>query len=765
MSDNFPENNNNHNPLSKDTVSVVYRAQKFAHEYGHEFVTLEHLLFSLIEHEDVQSALNELKIDLEFVKEELSVYLATSDAIPVTHTHPRPTQLLDELITRAVATTLMSSRGKPKPIDLIVQMVQMPYEDNFANTVLLKAGLTVLALKKYLAHGNGKKSGMKIGPDGFESSPPAAIGSREEAESFIEQYAHNLNKRAGELKIDPLIGRHNEVDIIVQTLARRTKNNALMVGEPGVGKTAIAEGLALKIIRKEVPDVIAESTVYSLDVGLLVAGTRFRGDFEERMKQILKSLEYIPNSILFIDEIHTVMGAGAGSQGSLDVANLLKPALSKGTLRCIGSTTAEEFRKHFEKDRALLRRFKKVDVSEPSVEDAKLILFGLKSYYEEFHNVTFTDEALNAAVDLTHRYVTNAHLPDKAIDIIDQAGARQKVSDITIRKNEIGISEIEVEVAKVSHIPAKEIAEDETEKLTRLEENLQLKVIGQNKALLELTDAVFMARAGLREVNKPSGSYLFTGPTGVGKTETAKTLADTLGMPLLKYDMSEYMEKHSVSKLIGSPPGYVGYAEGNAGGGKLINDIDTHPYSVLLLDEIEKAHPDIFNILLQVMDDGKLTSATGKTVYFRNVILIMTSNVGAADLTKNVIGFGNSSDPSADEPAIKRMFTPEFRNRLDAIVKFDRLKPEHMITIVEKFLEQLQEMTSARNVTLNVSTSAKEWLAKNGYDKDNGARPLGRTIAENIKKPLSRLMLTGPLIKGGIAHIDVDNDKIKITCG
>ena len=765
MTDNFPENPNNHNPLSKDTIDVVYRAQNLAHGYGHEFVTLEHLLFSLTEHEDVQTPLNELKIDIDFVRSELITYFDTSGAIPITHTRPRPTQLLDELITRAVATTLMSSRGKPKPIDLLLQMAQMPYEDNFANTILLKAGLNLLALKKYLSHGNGNKIGIKIGPDGLESANSSAINSREEAELFIEQYAHNLNKRAGESKIDPLIGRHNEVDIIVQTLARRTKNNALMVGDPGVGKTAIAEGLALKIIRKEVPEVIAESIVYSLDVGLLVAGTRFRGDFEERMKQILKALEYVPNSILFIDEIHTVMGAGSGSQGSLDVANLLKPALSKGTLHCIGSTTAEEFRKHFEKDRALLRRFKKVDIGEPSLVDTKLILFGLKSYYEEFHGVKFTDEAVEAAADLTHRYVTNAHLPDKAIDIIDQAGARQRVADITTRKTEIGVAEIEFEVAKVSHIPAKEIAEDETEKLTRLEDNLKIKVIGQDKALLELTDAVFMARAGLREVNKPSGSYLFAGPTGVGKTETAKTLADTLGMPLIKYDMSEYMEKHSVSKLIGSPPGYVGYAEGNAGGGKLINDIDTNPYSVLLLDEIEKAHPDIFNILLQVMDDGKLTSATGKTVYFRNVILIMTSNAGAAELSKNVIGFGNTSDPNADDPAIKRMFSPEFRNRLDAIVKFDRLKPEHMITIVDKFLGQLQEMTVARNVTFEASIEAKEWLAKNGYDKDNGARPLGRTIAESIKKPLSRLMLTGPLVKGGVAHIGVENDKIKITCG
>ena len=753
----------NDSPFTKDTVDTVFRAQKIAQQYGHEFVTLEHLLSALTEQQDIIDVLTEIKVDTDLLKEEVSNFLETSGAIPITHTMPHPTPLLDELLTRAVAIALMSSRGKPKPIDLIVQMVQMQPEDNFAHTILLKAGLTPLAIKKHLSHGIGTSKGARVGADGFDSQPSANINSREEAEAFIEQYAHNLNKRATESKIDPLIGRSDEVELIVQTLARRTKNNALLVGEAGVGKTAIAEGLALKIVRQEVPEAIAESTVYSLDIGLLIAGTRFRGDFEERMKQVLKALEFIPHSILFIDEIHTVMGAGSGSQGSLDVANLLKPALAKGSLRCVGSTTLEEFRKHFEKDRALLRRFKRIDVSEPSPEDTKLILRGLKTYYEDFHNVKFSDEALDAAVDLTHRYVTNAHLPDKAIDIIDQAGARQRVSLPENRKIDIGVSEIEFEVAKVSRIPAKEISEDDAEKLSRLEDNLKSKVFGQDRALVALTDAVFISRAGLKETNKPAGSYLFTGPTGVGKTETAKTIAETLGMPLLRYDMSEYMEKHSVSKLIGSPPGYVGYSEGNSGGGKLINDIDSHPYAVLLLDEVEKAHPDIFNVFLQVMDNGTLTSATGKSVPFRNVILIMTSNVGAADLAKNQIGFGQAHDPTADEPALKRTFPPEFRNRLDAIVKFDRLKPENMVMIVDKFLAQLQEMTLARGVAIDVNAEAREWLARKGYDKDFGARPLARVIQEHIKKPLSRLMLVGPLTKGGIAYIGIKDDAISIS--
>jgi len=745
----------------ENTIETIYRAQTVAGSKGHEYVTMEHLLAALLERAEIIQTLSAINASASEVLEEVNVYLV-SDAIPVTFTQPRPTASLDEIVTKAVGYAAMSGRGKATPTDLFLHLLEMPHEDSFAVTLLLKMGVTPLAVKKQLSHGT--KRGDRREHAGAEGpTQQTQMSNREEAEAFLEQYAINLNKQAAESKIDPLIGRTDEIMAIIQIVARRTKNNVVLVGEPGVGKTALAEGLALKIVRKEVPEVIENSTVFSLDIGSLVAGTRFRGDFEERMKQVIKAVEMIPGAILFIDEIHTVMGAGSGSQGSLDVANLLKPALAKGTLRCMGSTTQEEYRKHFEKDGALKRRFKKVEIAEPSVEDAKLILRGLKTNYETFHGITYTDEALDAAVDLTNRYVTNSQLPDKAIDVIDNAGARQRILPADQRKTEIGLTEIEVEVAKVAHIPAREVGEDENEKLSRLETDLRLNVIGQDAALLALTDAVFVQRAGLRETNLPAGSYLFTGPTGVGKTEAARTLAKTLGIPLLKYDMSEYMEKHSVAKLIGAPPGYVGYGEGDSGGGKLTNEVDTHPHAVLLLDEIEKAHPDVFNVLLQVMDDGALTSASGKRVDFRNIILIMTSNAGAAELGKNKIGFGSQKSNDADEPVIKRMFSPEFRNRLDAIVKFDRLKPEHIRVIVDKFITQLSEMASHRNVTVELSDPAREWLAKNGFDEDMGARPLKRVINDNIKKPLSRLMVTGTLSKGGVAKVDVVDENIVVT--
>jgi ATP-dependent Clp protease ATP-binding subunit ClpA len=759
MSDEIPGPN-------EQTIATVYRAQSIAAEYGHEYVTLEHLLAALMEQEEIVKTLKQLNIDSDDVAAEVKDYLST-DAIPVTHTQPRPTGAFDELITRSVASTiLVMNHSKVKPVDMLLNLALMPEDDCFAVHLMMKMGITSLALKKLLSHGSPKadqrhQRQMEDGTGIPSSSAP--LTTREEAEAYIEQYATNLNKKALEATIDPLIGRTKEVAEIIQITARRTKNNSVLVGEPGVGKTAIAEGLALKIVRKEVPDVILPCVVYALDIGSLVAGTRFRGDFEERMKQVIKAAELIPDSILFIDEIHTVMGAGNSGGSSLDVANLLKPALAKGTLRCIGSTTLEEFRKHFEKDRALLRRFKKVDVNEPTNEDAKLILRGLRPYYEDFHKVKFSDAALDAAVDLTQRYVNGAFLPDKAIDVIDNAGARQRVAPDAEKLVEIGVTEIEVEVAKVAHIPAQAVAEDESHRLGRLEDDLRIGVIGQDNAIIELADAVFMSRAGLRETNKPSGSYLFTGPTGVGKTEAARTLAKTLGVPLIKYDMSEYMEKHSVSKLIGAPPGYVGYGEGNAGSGKLVNDIDSTPHCVLLLDEIEKAHPDVFNILLQVMDDGKLSSSVGKVVSFRNVILIMTSNAGAAELTKNLIGFGAKDNVDGDEPAIKKTFSPEFRNRLDAIVKFGRLKPENMLVIVNKFVHQLIEMTTERGVTIDIDDEARQWLATKGYDKDMGARPLQRVIADNIKKPLSRLMVTGPLAKGGLAKVRVVDEKLLVS--
>lgn len=749
----------------KEVSKTVHRSVQIAYEHGHECLTLEHLLLAALEHEDVLECLKALGVEHEPLVEALDLFMR-SGAIPVTHTIPHPSPYFDEIITRCVGTARFSSRGYATPLDLLIHILQHPADDCYAVTLLLRAGLTALMVKRYVSHGTGGTPGVNeaglVGVNG-EQAAPAAITSREEAERFLEKYCTNLNKVAAESKIDPLIGRTEEVSHIIQIVARRTKNNVALVGEPGVGKTAIAEGLALKIVRKEVPTAIEKSTVFSLDIGNLVAGTRFRGDFEERMKQVLKALEYIDDAILFIDEIHTIMGAGAGSQGSLDVANLLKPALAKGTLRCIGATTLEEYRKHFEKDRALQRRFKRVDVDEPSVADTKLILRGLRTAYEEFHGVKFTDAALDAAVDLTYRYVTNAQLPDKAIDVIDNAGARQRVAPEDVRLSTIDVREIEFEVSKVAKIPAQEVQEDETEKLLRLEGDLRSKVFDQDEAITALTDAVYVSRAGLRDTNKPAGSYLFTGPTGVGKTEVARQLADTLGIPLIKYDMSEFMEKHSVSKLIGSPPGYVGYGEGGAGNGKLINDVDSHPHCVLLLDEIEKAHPDVFNILLQVMDDGKLTNSAGKSVPFRNVILIMTSNAGAKDAQRNRIGFGKLENTDGDLSTINDTFSPEFRNRLDAVVRFKRLSPEGIRKVVDKFLSVLVSQSADRNVAIDVSEEAKNWLAAKGYDPRMGARPLARVIHENIKIPLAKLMLTGPLRNGGgKVTVSVKNDAIVV---
>jgi ATP-dependent Clp protease ATP-binding subunit ClpA len=650
------------------------------------------------------------------------------------------------------------------PIDLLVQIMKQPPEDSHAVTCLLLTGLTSLKLTRFLSHGNddGETSVDPSMGGPFEGMMPLKdITSRVDAEKFLAKYCANLNTQAVNGKIDPLIGREEELDTIVQITARRSKNNSILVGEPGVGKTAIVEGLAAKIVANDVPDCLLGSTVFSLDMGALVSGTRFRGDMEERLKHILKSLEFVPNSILFIDEIHSIMGTGAGQNGTLDIPNLLKPSLNNGTLKAIGSTTVEEFRKHFEKDRALMRRFKRVDIKEPTLEDTKKILRGLKEKYEEFHGVVYSDEALDAAAELTHRYINNALLPDKAIDIIDNVGARQKIRPEADRLTSIGVAEIEAEVSRVAKIPEKSVKDDETTKLLHLEDDLKKTVFGQDEAIEALSNAVFVSRSGLRDTNKPAGCYLFAGPTGVGKTEAARQLADTLGIPLIKYDMSEYMEKHSVAKLIGSPPGYVGYGDGAAGSGKLINDVEITPHAVLLLDEIEKAHEDVYNLLLQVMDDAKLTSSAGKAVDFRNIILILTTNAGAAEAGRRSIGFGaaNSGDSNA---AIAKKFSPEFRNRLDATVQFNKLKGDSIKKVVEKFLEALKAQALARQVSITVTPEAIEWLVRNGFDETMGARPLARAIHDNIKTPLSRLMVVGDLRKGGTAIVSVNDNKIVV---
>lgn len=751
----------------QEIVATVYRAADIAQEHGHEYVTLEHMLAALLENQDIIDCAKALNVDTAAILSGLESFF-NGPFVKVTNSIPHPTKSFDEVITRCIGTAMFSSRPQARPIDLMVHLLQHPAEDSHAVTLLLRHGMTSLAVKRFLSHGSStgpvhpSPEAMMAATQGTAEAGKE-VQSKEEAEKLLEKYCVNLNKTAADSKIDPLIGRYDEVGQIIQIVARRTKNNVVLVGEPGVGKTAIAEGLALKIVRKEVPAAIADSTVYSLDIGNLVAGTRFRGDFEERMKQVLQSLEFVENAILFIDEIHTIMGAGSGSQGSLDVANLLKPALAKGKLRCIGSTTLEEYRKHFEKDRALLRRFKKVGVEEPSVEDAKAILVGLASYYESFHGVRFTDAAIVAAVELTARYITNAYLPDKAIDVLDNAGARQRVAPEAERKTVLDVADIEFEVSRVAKIPAQTVAEDETEKLLKLEGDLRAKVYDQDDAITALTDAVYVSRAGLRDTNKPSGCYLFTGPTGVGKTEVARQLATTLGVPLLKYDMSEYMEKHSVAKLIGSPPGYVGYGEGGSGNGKLTNDVDTHGYAVLLLDEIEKAHPDVFNILLQVMDDGKLTNSAGKEVSFRNVILIMTSNAGAKDAAKNKIGFSPQDNSDGDLKVINDTFSPEFRNRLDAVVRFKRLSAEGIRKVVDKFLDALRLQTNDRKVEIVVTDEAKDWLATKGYDPAMGARPLARVIHTNIKIPLSKAMLVGALKDGGTATVTVQDDALVVA--
>jgi ATP-dependent Clp protease ATP-binding subunit ClpA len=590
----------------------------------------------------------------------------------------------------------------------------------------------------------------------IQSSGPSQGG--EAKESALAKYCVDLNAKSREGDVDPLIGRDEEVERCIQVLCRRRKNNPLLVGDPGVGKTAIAEGLARKIVAGETPAVLSETTIYSLDMGALLAGTRYRGDFEERLKAVVTELENHPDAVLFIDEIHTVIGAGATSGGAMDASNLLKPALQGGKLRTMGSTTYKEFRQHFEKDRALSRRFQKIDVNEPSVDDSVKILKGLKPYFEEHHSVKYTADAIKTAVELSARYINDRKLPDKAIDVIDEAGAAQHLVAESKRRKTIGVKEIEAVVAKIARIPPKNVSKDDAEVLKDLEKSLKRVVFGQDDAIEALSSAIKLARAGLREPEKPIGNYLFAGPTGVGKTEVAKQLADILGVEMLRFDMSEYMEKHAVSRLIGAPPGYVGFDQG----GMLTDGVDQHPHCVLLLDEIEKAHPDVYNILLQVMDHGELTDHNGRTVSFRNVVLIMTSNAGAAEQAKAAIGFGRDRREGEDTAAIERTFTPEFRNRLDAVISFAPLPKDVILQVVEKFVLQLEAQLLDRNVSIELTRPAAEWIADKGYDDKMGARPLGRVIQEHIKKPLAEELLFGKLAKGGVVKVGIKDGNLDL---
>jgi ATP-dependent Clp protease ATP-binding subunit ClpA len=618
----------------------------------------------------------------------------------------------------------------------------------------------------YISHGIAKTPGLsetrRIRGNDEEADGEGDGGEKQEEggedgdKSALAAYCVDLNNKAAEGKIDPLIGREDEVNRAIQILCRRTKNNPLFVGDSGVGKTAIAEGLARKIYEKEVPEVLSKSIIYSLDMGSLLAGTRYRGDFEERLKNVVKELESKDNAVLFIDEIHTVIGAGATSGGAMDASNLLKPALASGTIRCMGSTTYKEFRSHFEKDRALLRRFQKIDVNEPSKADAIKIMQGLKPYYEEYHGLKYTADAIKASVDLSARYITDRKLPDKAIDVIDEVGAAQMLVPKSKRRKVIGVKDVEDIVAKIARIPAKTMNKDDSRVMKNLQADLKRVVFGQAPAIDALTASIKLSRAGLREPNKPIGSYLFSGPTGVGKTEVARQLAYILGVELKRFDMSEYMERHSISRLIGAPPGYVGFDQG----GLLTDAIDQHPHCVLLLDEVEKAHPDLFNILLQVMDNGQLTDHNGKTIDCRNVILIMTTNAGATEMAKLAIGFGAGQKSGEDEEAIKRTFTPEFRNRLDAVIAFDYLELDVVERVVEKFILELELQLADRNVDIVLDGEAKTWLAKKGYDKVFGARPLSRIIQEKIKKPLADELLFGKLSKGGEVVVRLKDNEL-----
>ncbi|MBQ1540974.1 MAG: ATP-dependent Clp protease ATP-binding subunit ClpA [Caulobacteraceae bacterium] len=743
--------------FSRHLEETLHRAVALANQRKHEYATLEHLLLSLTDDEDGAGVMRACDVDLAALKKSLVNYLDVElqSLVVDDGEDAKPTAGFQRVIQRAVIHVQSSGREEVTGANVLVAIFSE--RESHAAYFLQEQDMTRYDAVNFIAHGIAKKAG---------ASEPRAVKGQTEAEDdkpqaktggeALEAYCVNLNEKAKQGKVDPLIGRINEVERAIQILCRRTKNNPLLVGDPGVGKTAIAEGLARKIVNEQVPDVLSGATIFSLDMGALLAGTRYRGDFEERVKQVVKELENHPNAILFIDEIHTVIGAGATSGGAMDASNLLKPALASGTLRCMGSTTYKEFRQHFEKDRALVRRFQKIDVNEPTVEDTIKILKGLKTYYEDFHKLRYTSEALKAAVDLSARYITDRKLPDKAIDIIDEAGASQMLLPESKRKKTIGLKEIEAVVAKIARIPPKSVSKSDAEALKQLEADLQRVVFGQDGAIHQLSAAMKMARAGLRDPQKPIGCYLFSGPTGVGKTEAAKQLASTLGIELLRFDMSEYMERHTVSRLIGAPPGYVGHDQG----GLLTDAVDQHPHAVVLLDEIEKAHQDVYNILLQVMDHGVLTDAVGKKVDFRNVILIMTTNAGASDAQRNSIGFGRGKSEGEDEAAIKRLFSPEFRNRLDAVVAFRPLTPEIIRQVVHKFVIQLEAQLADRHVTVELSDEAADWLAKNGFDELYGARPLARVIQEHIKKPLADEILFGRLVRGGHVKVVLKDGKI-----
>jgi ATP-dependent Clp protease ATP-binding subunit ClpA len=739
--------------FSRSLEQSLHRALAIANERHHEYATLEHLLLALIDDQDASAVMRACNVDLDKLRRSLVAYLESELENLITDgaEDSKPTAGFQRVIQRAVIHVQSSGREEVTGANVLVAI--FAERESHAAYFLQEQDMTRYDAVNYISHGIAKRPGLS------EARP--VRGAEEEADTksgdepkkkgdALEAYCVNLNKKAKDGKIDPLIGRDAEINRTIQVLCRRQKNNPLFVGDAGVGKTAIAEGLARRIVHGEVPDVLKGATVFALDMGTLLAGTRYRGDFEERLKQVIKEIEAYPGAIMFIDEIHTVIGAGA----AMDASNLLKPALASGTIRCIGSTTYKEYRQYFEKDRALVRRFQKIDVNEPTVSDTIEILKGLKPYFEEYHKLKYTNDAIKAAVELSARYIHDRKLPDKAIDVIDESGAAQMLLPESRRKKTIGIKEIETTIATMARIPPKTVSKDDAAVLQHLEQTLKTVVYGQDKAIESLAAAIKLARAGLREPEKPIGCYLFSGPTGVGKTEVAKQLSVALGVELIRFDMSEYMERHTVSRLIGAPPGYVGFDQG----GLLTDGVDQHPHCVLLLDEIEKAHPDLFNVLLQIMDHGKLTDHNGKQVSFRNVILIMTTNAGAADLAKQAYGFTRTKREGDDQEAINKMFAPEFRNRLDATITFAHLSQEIIAKVVEKFVLQLEAQLGDRNVTIELSEEATRWLIANGYDELMGARPMARVIQEHIKKPLADEVLFGHLKTGGHVRVVVAKD-------
>jgi ATP-dependent Clp protease ATP-binding subunit ClpA len=747
--------------FSHNLEQSLHRALALANERHHEYATLEHLLLALIEDQDAAAVMRACNVDLKKLRRRVIAYLDSEldNLVTGVAEDSKPTAGFQRVIQRAVIHAQSSGREEVTGANVLVAI--FAERESHAAYFLQEQDMTRYDAVNYISHGIAKRPGvLEVRPvsgsdEDTDTKAPKADDEPKKKGDALDAYCVNLNKKAREGKIDPLIGRELEISRTIQVLCRRQKNNPLFVGEAGVGKTAIAEGLARRIVHGEVPDVLRNSTIFLLDMGTLLAGTRYRGDFEERLKQVIKELEAYPGAILFIDEIHTVIGAGATSGGSMDASNLLKPALASGTVRCIGSTTYKEYRQYFEKDRALVRRFQKIDVNEPTIPDAIEILKGLKPYFEDYHKLKYTSDAIKAAVELSSRYIHDRKLPDKAIDVIDESGAAQMLLPENRRKRTIGLKEIETTIATMARIPPKAVSKDDAEVLKNLEETLKRVVYGQDKAIEALSGSIKLARAGLREPEKPIGCYLFSGPTGVGKTEVAKQLAIAMGVELIRFDMSEYMEPHTVSRLIGAPPGYVGFDQG----GLLTDGVDQHPHCVLLLDEIEKAHPDVFNVLLQIMDHGKLTDHNGKQVVFRNVILIMTTNAGASDMARAAFGFTRTKREGDDMEAITRLFAPEFRNRLDAIITFAHLSPEIIKMVVEKFVLQLEAQLADRDVTIELTDEATKWLIANGYDELMGARPMARVIQEHIKKALADEVLFGRLKGGGHVRVIVITDE------